>query len=137
MHQLDEGLDLSDETFEEFLIFLILKFLTLGVLRAIIEWDQLFNWALSVDDEGEHWLSKEIKDFNDRMLLDEQVLAERIKLCYVLGTGLDYCETNDIVLHHKLSTINISATRNSLRITRCHWIKKWRVSTLAVQHACG
>ena len=137
MHQLDEGLDLSDETFEEFLIFLILKFLTLGVLRAIIERDQLFNWALSVDDEGEHWLSKEIKDFNDRMLLDEQVLAERIKLCYVLGTGLDYCETNDIVLHHKLSTINISATRNSLRTTRCHCIKKWRVSTLAVQHACG
>jgi len=37
VHQLDEGLDLSDETFEEFLIFLILKFLTLGVLRAIIE----------------------------------------------------------------------------------------------------
>jgi len=137
VHQLDEGLDLSDETFEEFLIFLILKFLTLGVLRAIIEWDQLFNWALSVDDEGEHWLSKEIKDFNNRMLLDKQVLAECIKLCYVLGTGLYNCETNDIVLHHKLRTINISATWNSLRDTRCYWIKKLRVSTLAIQHACG
>ena len=137
VHQLDEGLYLSDESFEEFLVLLVLKSSTLGILWAIIEWDQLLYWLLCVDDEGEHWLSEEIQDFYDRMLLDEQVLAESVKLCYVLGTGLDYCETNNIVLHHKLSTIYISSSRNSLQIARCHRVKKWGVRTLAVNHAWG